>query len=449
MRLVLDFQLFQGPSASRGIGRYSLEHARELIGHAENDDVFILMNDSDEESVRFIRDEFKLLNSEKFIIIKLPEIFRSNPAAWIEAYLSGKNKVFEAVTEAAVSKLKPDFVLIYSYFEFIGCWNPLYKKSKIPTGIIIYDFIPYFSPDPFSPWLDKAYRDKIRLFPEAEFFFCISDFTARQAAGFIAPEKHGNICSIGSGKSSYWHKQDISDTDSSAFLKIYSGGRPFIFYAGGSDERKNLKMLLKAWKLLGDDFRKKYSLFIACGKNASSEEELKKYAVAEGIEESVFIEGHISDELLRKAYCLCSLFVFPSLAEGFGLTPLEAMSCGAPVIASDRDSLPYVIGLDKALFNPCDASSIASKIREGVAPSFNAELRQHALVQSERFSWESSAEKTIDSIRNFCFSHEKQTKELSEDDCISAVSDIIRNMGFNERFMRETAKCIADNFRLI
>lgn len=449
MRLVLDFQLFQGPSASRGIGRYSLEHARELIASAGNDEIFILMNDSDEESADFIKSEFYCLKPERFVVIKLPKIFKVNPAAWIEAYLSGKNKVFEAVTEAVVSKLKPDFVLIYSYFEFIGCWNPLYKKSKIPTGIIIYDFIPYFSPDPFSPWLDKAYRNKIKLFSEADLFFCISDFTARQAAGFIPPEKRGNICSIGSGKSSYWHKQDVSEADSSAFLKMHSGGRPFIFYAGGSDERKNLKMLLKAWKLLEDDFRKKYSLFMACGKNSSSEEELKKYAAAEGIEGSVFIEGHISDEELRKAYCLCSLFVFPSLAEGFGLTPLEAMSCGAPVISSDRDSLPYVIGLDKALFNPCDISSIASKIMEGVAPAFNAELRQHALVQSERFSWKSSAEQTIGSIRNFCFSHEKQTKELSEGDCISDVSDVIRNIGFNERFMRETAKCIADNFRLI
>ena len=76
----------------------------------------------------------------------------------------------------------------------------------------------------------------------------------------------------------------------------------------------------------------------------------------------VVLTDYISDLALKHLYCACLAYIFPSLHEGFGLPVLEAMSCGAPVIASNRTSIPEVVGMDEALFNPTSPQSIADKM---------------------------------------------------------------------------------------
>jgi glycosyltransferase involved in cell wall biosynthesis len=89
-------------------------------------------------------------------------------------------------------------------------------------------------------------------------------------------------------------------------------------------------------------------------------------------------------------------FVFPSLYEGFGLPPLEAMACGTPVIASNRSSLPEVVGEGGILVEPTDAESLAEAMEVLlIDDALRAELRQRALVQAAKFSWEQTALETL------------------------------------------------------
>lgn len=110
-------------------------------------------------------------------------------------------------------------------------------------------------------------------------------------------------------------------------------------------------------------------------------------------------------------YNLCKAFIFPSWHEGFGLPALEAMNCGAPVIASNRSSLPEVIGLDDALFDSLDDNIMSKKIEQILTDeTFREKLTEHANIQIEKFSWEQSAKKAIDALEIFIDKHEKRKK---------------------------------------
>ena len=105
--------------------------------------------------------------------------------------------------------------------------------------------------------------------------------------------------------------------------------------------------------------------------------------------------GPISDEDRAKYYSLASVFVYPSFFEGFGLPVLEAMSCGAAVITSDRSSLPEVAGDAALLVDPYNISALASAMESVLtSPELADSLRRKALVQSAKFDWRNSVTET-------------------------------------------------------
>ena len=105
--------------------------------------------------------------------------------------------------------------------------------------------------------------------------------------------------------------------------------------------------------------------------------------------------GYVSDQTLGILYRLASAFVFPSLYEGFGLPPLEAMASGTPVVTSNVSSLPEVAGDAAVLVDPYDVDSIVDGIRRVLTdPALAADLRRKGIERAREFSWERSVEKT-------------------------------------------------------
>ena len=132
---------------------------------------------------------------------------------------------------------------------------------------------------------------------------------------------------------------------------------------------------------------------IPCGGSLHLREALLQKAQEYGLKESeLLLLGRVSDKDLCALYNLCELFVFPSLEEGFGLPVLEAMRCGAAVICSNTTSLPEVIGLPEAMFDPQEPQSIAAKMIQALMDKgFRQQLLENGASRQALFSWDISA----------------------------------------------------------
>ncbi len=171
--------------------------------------------------------------------------------------------------------------------------------------------------------------------------------------------------------------------------------KPYIFFSGALEPHKNLLRLVQAFaQVIGDWKLKDYNLVIA-GSFSRDYVNLVSLIQRLGLEKKVHLLGYVEDRILAELYKNASLFVFPSLNEGFGFPPLEAMQCGVPVAASGVSSLPEVSGKAAHFFDPLDVSSI-SRVISFLLTDKNkrAELVKLGYRQIRNFSWESSALKT-------------------------------------------------------
>jgi glycosyltransferase involved in cell wall biosynthesis len=167
---------------------------------------------------------------------------------------------------------------------------------------------------------------------------------------------------------------------------------PYILSVGTRDPRKNISRLIMAWKSLSPEIKENRKLVIVgMDMSAFSKEDLGPTP------DDVELKGYISDKELPSYYSGADLFVFPSLYEGFGLPPLEAMACGCPVIVSNVASLPEVCGNAAYHVNPYSVENIAEGIQriltdEGLRQS----LIKKGLERAKLFSWENAAREHLE-----------------------------------------------------
>ena len=168
----------------------------------------------------------------------------------------------------------------------------------------------------------------------------------------------------------------------------YGLARSFVMYTGGIDHRKNIEGLIRAYAKLSAQIRRTHQLAIVCAVQDDSRQRLSALALATGLAaDEVVLTGFVAEEDLIVLYNLCAVFVFPSWHEGFGLPVLEAMRCGAPVIAANTSSLPEVVGLAAALFDPHSDEAISCAIeRVLIDRVFREQLIAHGKEQAKRFN---------------------------------------------------------------
>lgn len=171
-------------------------------------------------------------------------------------------------------------------------------------------------------------------------------------------------------------------------------GYPYLLYVGSRKPHKNLPRLLHAYSLSG--VRKDVRLILS----GSADKEILAQIERLGLLRDVHFSELTSNEALAEAYRGATGFLFPSLYEGFGLPPLEALACGAPVLTSDVCALPQVVGDAAILVNPEDTEEIAEGIRRMVCDSaLRMQLREKGVRRSRLFSWHDTAQKTSEIIR--------------------------------------------------
>ena len=175
---------------------------------------------------------------------------------------------------------------------------------------------------------------------------------------------------------------------------LYNIDDPFILYLGGFSSRKNVRTLILAFKKVMKDLKKNYKLLLG-GAIKDEGNILKELCISNGLENKVIFPGFIPDDLIPILYNAADVFVYPSYYEGFGLPPLEAMSCGTPVITSNLTSIPEVTEDTALLINPSNEEELCNALLKVLNnDNFKETLSKAGLKRSLDFSWKKTAELT-------------------------------------------------------
>lgn len=276
----------------------------------------------------------------------------------------------------------------------ILCPDPItpFLASK-RVVIIVYDLMFYEYPELVNKWWGLYWRIVLPLSVRRAFrIIAISENTKRQVHCLLRVEPSKvQVAYLGYDRSMY-HLRDTIDR--SEILAKYNLPLRFILFVGAVEPRRNLETLLRALGRIKQTYDSAPPLAIV-GAQTNHTAELKELAAACALDQIYYL-GYVSENDLALLYNIASTYVYPSIAEGFGLTVLEAMASGCPVVCSNVDSLPEVAGEACLLIPPTDVDGFAEAIqRVWTQPDLARVLREKGLAQAARFSWERMAETVI------------------------------------------------------
>lgn len=417
MRIVIDAQGAQtSGSAFRGIGRYTVALAQGIARLRDHHDVIIAVNDAFPESIPRLREAFAaFLPAENFRVWQCPRNINASEEA-----KHSRRAAAELIREAYLAELRPDIILISSLFEGFGDDSvaTVGILHGIPTAVILYDLIPYIYRRTYltpNPAVEAWYEAQLSHLRRADLLLAISGSSAREVEDYLGflPDQVENISTAADPK---FRRQSFPQPIMDAVLAKYGLSQPFVMYTGGIDHRKNIEGLITAFSKLPVRLRQDYQLAVVCKADDAAQSRLKALAKQAGLRDVDFVlTGFVSETDLVVLYHACSTFVFPSWHEGFGLPALEAMACGAPVIASNRSSLPEVIGLPDALFDPMDTGAIAAKLQQVLDNTdFRQSLVDHGLQQASQFSWDITARRALDALEKLHMRRSPSEAKISQ-----------------------------------
>ena len=273
--------------------------------------------------------------------------------------------------------------------EKIGVFlSPYFKAPLLPPGknvLIINDLIPLKLPRGGSAWRRWCFTSLAKLTARrADRIICISEATKRGVIEtFRVSSKKIRVVHLGIGEIF----RPLTPKPQVPAGK-HGLGEEFILYVGNLKPHKNLSRLIEAYHCLPQDVRDKFQLVILARKDRDYQA-LANLIREKGLKKRVVFLDPLPEPDLVKLYNMASLFVLPSLAEGFGLPALEAMSCGVPVVASRSSSLPEVVGDAGLLVNPKEPEDIARAIKKILQEEELAKtLASKGLARARQFSGE-------------------------------------------------------------
>ncbi len=179
----------------------------------------------------------------------------------------------------------------------------------------------------------------------------------------------------------------------------YGVSAPYCIHVGTLQPRKNLGLLVEAWGMLRERMEQPPQLLLA-GKRGWLYNSLFESVQSRDLSHLIRFADYVDRDDLPVLYSGAAALTFPSLYEGFGLPPLEAMSCGTPVLASTATSIPEVVGYGGLLLDPHDPTAWADAIQRLISdPGLQAELHRKGLERATHFTWERTARQTLSVLR--------------------------------------------------
>ena len=195
-----------------------------------------------------------------------------------------------------------------------------------------------------------------------------------------------------------------TDAEKLIIAERYQVHYPFLLYVGRVSAHKNVVRIIEAFSALKTELAKDGEYpdlkLIIIGDDVSSHPDLRRTVRRSGVDKDVRFLGFVPIDTLRIFYDAAKVFVFPSLYEGFGLPPLEAMAHGTPVVTSNTSSLPEVVGDAAVLVNPENVFEIMRGLHSALLdPVLRDQMRQRSVEQVRKFSWETSVRQLLKTYR--------------------------------------------------
>ncbi|MFA5316786.1 MAG: glycosyltransferase family 1 protein, partial [Dehalococcoidales bacterium] len=381
MRIGFDMQALQSVNSIGGIGNYN----RNLLSHLFE---------------QYPDNKYELFFNSLHDSQKQPFVKSVNTRIHVVRYAAGNdlNPLNKWIQLAAYRSKPLDLLHVLSPFE-PQTHTVISNKMSSKTVATIYDFIPYIFNDLYltSPLSKKLYFDRLKSVKSARLLLSISEATRRDAIDLfrLSPDR---IVNVGIAPSNDFQKTDSAMAGAIPDLKKRHGIEgAFVLTVSNLDHRKNLLTLLRTFSSLPNSFLKEFSLVVIC--NSNPEYVKRDSSVTEILSRKkakIKFLYFISTDDLVALYNSCHLFVYASLYEGGGLPVMEAMKCGAPVVASNTSSIPEYVGRTDNLFDPRDQEDIMHSIVRVLSDEgLRTELGKYGEERSKSFSWDGVVKKTM------------------------------------------------------
>lgn len=279
-------------------------------------------------------------------------------------------------------------------------------RGMPPYILTVLDLIPQVLSDLYRAdkpdWRFRLARNlENQSITNAKLLLCISECTAKDVNRVLGvPFEKLRVTHLGIDPKFF---KPVQLGDKTEILSKFGlpNETPLILYVGGIDPRKNLGFALSVLKELTDRARNSGGtapVFVMAGKIEQDREYPKLIAMIKGLglEQQVKLLGFVDDEELLKLYSISCGFFFPSLYEGFGLPPLEAMAAGLPVVSSNTSCMPEVLGEAAILIDPQDVRAAANAL-EGLCNNTvdSGSLISLGQAQARKFTWDKTGAKTL------------------------------------------------------
>jgi glycosyltransferase involved in cell wall biosynthesis len=266
---------------------------------------------------------------------------------------------------------------------------PVFRKSKLL--VTVHDVFHLAFLSRVEGFHRRLYAKGIfkYLTKNADAILTVSDFTRSELIRLTDADTK-KITVIHNGVDESWFKVQFRERPHH---------KPYILFVGNIKPHKNLSRLLEAFGMIRNQIS--HDLVLVGKKEGFLTAEGKVFVEAEKFKDRVYFSGLVDEDKLKQYYAFADLLVFPSLYEGFGLPPLEAMAIGLPTLVSRIASIPEVCGTAAEYFDPYDSKDMSIKILKALKnETLRHELIQRGLEQARLFSWNQSALKTNLIIRN-------------------------------------------------
>ena len=359
-----------GGSERRGVAQYLYRLIAELLDISDTEEYHVIV---DQEI-----NPLNVINHPRFIVRRVPACRGYRFNTWLQFRLP-----------AHILRARYD-LLLYSYNVL-----PLLHPTK--SIVAIHDIKIQRSRDSF---LGKHGSDGGQYLPRAlksaERLIFVSEFTRREAEKDIGPLSNAVV--VHEGIAGIYDRLELTQNDVMSLKKKYGIRDRFVMAFGASTKHKNVDFLVRSFVRVRHQLPGDFQLLLV-GCQETDWLDYFRPLMDEHSEDDVVCVGFVSDMDVVSLYNCTDCFVYPSLYEGFGFPPLEAMACGAPVLASNASAIPEIVGDAAEQFDPTDSASFDTLFVAFLSRLQNEEYRRALIAKAyehaKGYSWRRTAKKTL------------------------------------------------------